>query len=99
MKLNNIFFCLGFAALVVHCRESSSPISMVDGTASTTQLPYGVLKGETWKADPEAQYVKLHSYLDEAVKVSKIELDTCSPMESEIAMFINFDEVEVPITP
>ncbi|MFZ5631116.1 MAG: NADase-type glycan-binding domain-containing protein [Spirochaetota bacterium] len=95
-----IYLCyISFLMLIaLHCGQGR-PISMVDGTASTTTLPYGVFNGETWKADPEAQFVKLHSYFDEALTVSKIEVAMCGAMEHEVAMFINFDEIELPLKP
>jgi len=98
MKIQNLLWLLACSIMLAQCKRGQ-PISMVDGTASTTVLPYGVFNGETWKADPEAQYVKLHSYLDEALKVSKVEIVTCSNFNTDIAMFINFDEIELPLKP
>lgn len=68
--------------------------SMVTSTSMENGLPFLVLDGKEWKAEPGAEFVKLHFYADEAFSLSKVSIQSCSGnFKDRIAAYVNFDEV------
>ncbi|GBF49912.1 hypothetical protein LPTSP4_14320 [Leptospira ryugenii] len=69
-------------------------ISMVTSTSMDNGLPFLVLAGKEWKAEPGAEFVKLHFYADEPFVLSKVSIESCSgSFKDRIAAYVNFDEV------
>lgn len=67
---------------------------MVTSTSMENGLPFLVLDGKEWKAEPGAEFVKLHFYADNAFALSKVSIESCSgQFKDRIAAYVNFDEV------
>lgn len=69
-------------------------ISMMYSNAIDQTSPFELVRSGSWKADPEARYVKLHVYLDEPVPMSAVEVDACDPPAGTLqySLWVNFDE-------
>lgn len=79
--------------LFVSCKKEI-PISMVTATSMQNGLPFLALAGNKWMPESNAEFVKFHIYLDEAVQLSKVEVNSCGDaFNSKIDMYINFDEM------
>ncbi|HNN81517.1 MAG TPA: hypothetical protein PKL30_21700, partial [Leptospiraceae bacterium] len=79
--------------LFIGCKKEVS-ISMVTATSMQNGLPFLALNDSKWMPEANAEFVKLHVYLDEAVQLSKVEVNSCSDdFKSQIDMYINFDEM------
>jgi hypothetical protein len=91
-NLFHLFLLICFAVFLNNCGKKIS-VSMVTSTSSSKQLPFVVLQGDKWEAEPDSQYVKVHMYLDEVVPISGVQVESCSKGFTEsISVFINFDE-------
>lgn len=67
---------------------------MVTSTSMDNGLPFLVLGGKEWKAEPGAEFVKLHFYADIPFALSKVSIESCSgKFKDRIAAYVNFDEV------
>jgi hypothetical protein len=79
--------------LFVACKKEIS-ISMVTATSMQNGLPFLALNDSKWMPEANAEFVKFHVYLDEAVQLSKVEVNSCGDdFKSRIDMYINFDEM------
>lgn len=79
--------------LLIACKKEVS-ISMVTATSMQNGLPFLALNDSKWMPEANAEFVKLHVYLDEAVQLSKVEVNSCADdFKSQIDMYINFDEM------
>ncbi|MCW7482288.1 NADase-type glycan-binding domain-containing protein [Leptospira kanakyensis] len=79
--------------LVMNCGKKLH-FSMVTSTSMENGLPFFVLDGKEWKAEPGAEFVKLHFYADNAFSLSKVSIESCSgQFKDRIAAYVNFDEV------
>ena len=78
---------------IIACKKSAH-ISMMTATSMKSGLPFEILEGKNWQPEDNAEYVKIHMYLDEAIQLSGIKITSCSGEFSDtIHSFINFDEV------
>ena len=67
---------------------------MVTATSMQNGLPFLALTGSKWMPETNAEFVKFHIYLDEAIQLSKVEVNSCGEaFNSKIDMYINFDEM------
>ena len=86
-------FLLITLLLFVSCKKEVS-ISMVTATSMQNGLPFLALTGSKWMPETNAEFVKFHIYLDEAIQLSKVEVNSCGEaFNSKIDMYINFDEM------
>jgi hypothetical protein len=86
-------FLLLILFLFVACKKEIS-ISMVTATSMQNGLPFLALNDSKWMPEANAEFVKFHVYLDEAVQLSKVEVNSCGDdFKSRIDMYINFDEM------
>ena len=86
-------FLLFTLLLFISCKKEI-PISMVTATSMQNGLPFLALSGFKWMPEANAEFVKFHIYLDEAVQLSKVEVNSCGDaFTSKIDMYINFDEM------
>ena len=68
-------------------------VSMVAATSLGDRLPFGVLGDKPWRAEPGAEFVKVHIYPDAPVRLSKVEVESCGgPFKDVVGLFVNFDE-------
>jgi len=95
LKIAVIALILIFSA----CKKQGIPVSMVTGNAITDHLPFGVYDGKEWRPDPNAVYVKMHTYLDEPAQVQEIEVKTCSNLKDNVSVYLNFDEIVRSVKP
>jgi len=73
-------------------------VSLVAATSISDSLPQNVLIGNKWKAEPHAEYVKLHIYLDEPIVLRGIEVESCNgPFREKPAAYVNFDQIYLPL--
>ncbi|MCG6153674.1 NADase-type glycan-binding domain-containing protein [Leptospira bandrabouensis] len=95
MKLKSAlfpFFIL-LVLLTLNCGKKLH-FSMVTSTSMENGLPFLVLGGKEWKAEPGAEFVKLHFYADNPFALSKVSIESCSgKFKDRIAAYVNFDEV------
>ncbi|MCG6146112.1 NADase-type glycan-binding domain-containing protein [Leptospira bandrabouensis] len=95
MKLKSAlfpFFIL-LVLLTLNCGKKLH-FSMVSSTSMENGLPFLVLGGKEWKAEPGAEFVKLHFYADNPFALSKVSIESCSgKFKDRIAAYVNFDEV------
>lgn len=68
------------------------PIAMVASSSFDDALPYALLEGKTWKAEPSATYVKLHLYFDQEIPITGVRIQSCDTLARNVSAFINFDE-------
>ncbi|MDH5656284.1 MAG: hypothetical protein OEZ34_10270 [Spirochaetia bacterium] len=92
MKLFLSIILISAFMLFSRCSEGHAT-SMVSGSAMESDLPFEVYRGNEWRPDPRAQYVKLHTYPDTPILTDRIEVELCSEINSPIYMYINFDEI------
>jgi len=86
-------FLLITLLLFASCKKEVS-ISMVTATSMQNGLPFLALNGSKWMPETNAEFVKFHIYLDEAIQLSKVEVNSCGEtFNSKIDMYINFDEM------
>lgn len=79
--------------ITVNCGKKLH-FSMVTSTSMENGLPFLVLDGKEWKAEPGAEFVKLHFYADNAFALSNVSIESCSgQFKDRIAAYVNFDEV------
>ena len=91
-KMKKLFLIL-ILFLFVACKKEIS-ISMVTATSMQNGLPFLALNDSKWMPEANAEFVKFHVYLDEAVQLSKVEVNSCGEnFKSRIDMYINFDEM------
>jgi hypothetical protein len=68
-------------------------VSMVAATSLGDRLPFGVLDEKPWRAEPGAEFVKVHIYPDAPIRLSKVEVESCGgSFKDDVGLFINFDE-------
>ncbi|BDA78018.1 hypothetical protein LPTSP3_g09480 [Leptospira kobayashii] len=68
--------------------------SMVTATSMDNGLPFLVLDGKKWNAEPGAEFVKVHFYADEPFSLSKVSFESCNGnFKDRVAAYVNFDEV------
>ena len=68
-------------------------VSMVNSTAIGDILPMDALAGGKWTAVQSAEYVKFHIYLDEAVEIKSVSVNSCKDeFSSDATLYINFDK-------
>jgi hypothetical protein len=88
-----LIVCLVIILFTWNC-GTKVQISMVTSTSASSGLPFDALNGKEWRAEPGAEYVKLHIYADEVIPLSKIEAISCGDKFKEsVYVFINFDEI------
>src|SRR5689334_12976544 len=90
----NLFKAIGAVAMIVflpYCGRSQF-ISMATSTSLGNSIVFDLLKGKQWSAEPGAEYVKIHLYLDAPIKLKEIELRACEKFDDNVHLFINFDE-------
>ncbi|TGK78174.1 hypothetical protein EHQ31_06655 [Leptospira montravelensis] len=95
MKLKSCLFSflILLVLLTVNCGKKLH-FSMVTSTSMENGLPFLVLGGKEWKAEPGAEFVKLHFYADNAFALTKVSIESCSgKFKDRIAAYVNFDEV------
>ncbi len=91
-KLSLLLLC-SLILFSVNCGKKLH-FSMVTATSMENGLPFLVLDGKEWKAEPGAEFVKLHFYADEAFALSKVSIESCSGnFKDRVAAYVNFDEV------
>jgi hypothetical protein len=97
MRLRNLLFISIILSIffTIGCGKKLH-FSMVTSTSMDNGLPFFVLNGKEWKAEPGAEFVKLHFYADDAFSLSKVTIESCSgKFKDRIAAYVNFDEVYV----
>lgn len=93
-----LFFCGCLVYTKGSFAESTSQntlsVSLVVATSVDKNLPFGVLVGQTWEPEKDAEFVKVHIHSDTLFKLGKIEVESCSnPFTSLIELYVNADEL------
>ncbi|MDH4227842.1 MAG: hypothetical protein OEV59_08885 [Deltaproteobacteria bacterium] len=75
-------------------------LSMVHTNALGEEHPFSLFSKGSWAPNPEARFVKLHMYFDEAIKVKELEIKSCGkPITGSIPVFFNFNDWVVFLDP
>lgn len=90
-KMNAYIVALLLAALATNCSQKST-ISMATSTSLAGASVFDLLNGKKWSAEPGAEYVKIHLYLDEPIQLKEAEIRACDKFDDNVHMFVNFDE-------
>lgn len=95
MKLkSSLFFVLILMVTFATNCGKKLHFSMVTSTSMENGLPFLVLDGKEWKAEPGAEFVKLHFYADNAFPLTKVSIESCNgQFKDRVAAYVNFDEV------
>ncbi|TGM05369.1 NADase-type glycan-binding domain-containing protein [Leptospira jelokensis] len=92
-KSNLICLLILLVGLTVNCGKKLH-FSMVTSTSMENGLPFLLLYGKEWKAEPGAEFVKLHFYADNAFPLTQVSIESCDgKFKDRIAAYVNFDEV------
>lgn len=92
-KSNFLFLLILMAGFSVNCGKKLH-FSMVTSTSMENGLPFLLLYGKEWKAEPGAEFVKLHFYADSAFPLTQVSIESCDgKFKDRIAAYVNFDEV------
>ncbi|MDH4224297.1 MAG: hypothetical protein OEW12_01460 [Deltaproteobacteria bacterium] len=68
-------------------------LNMVAATSVENQSPFQIFTGGGWRAEKDAQFVKVHLYFDRDFDFSQMDVTTCSPLDQKksIWAYLNFD--------